>query len=425
MQNQAQEESAGSHTVATQLNYKIQSLAAPKYAFAKINPLSYPSANLVPAASTADFLFEIPVTVFNWSESYLTFDMVIPIQTGSQSTWLWADTIPFRQIDITDKNGAYLLTIPEVQNYIKTIGKLFTPYDEFRQGDPSNLFFPSDRLASNAATGNATVTANNGSPTNSYVEPQYVLNTLTNLGTLVTATTTFRCQIPLKRFKKTILAMNKDVVYSSILQMRLQAGPGRKSMWAGVAAGTDPGGAQGLTGDFNMNNLTLWLAKEVNEDIANATKALQQSDGGLKTLVDYPYMLRNSLQTQQQTTSARISGTNGRNLLGIVTTFYDATGENAGMRGAYDNFNVTTPAVLPVPNGPVKIQSYSSWLDGSRLQPTEINCGMTTATGISTMDDYRENKRHMANTCFIDAVDVIDSAKVTDFIHNHKVRGEW
>lgn len=392
-----------SHLVPEQLNYKFKNYAGPKYKFSRIVPLSGSQSVDIPVSSTAEVLMEIPTNVLNFEESVLFANIAIAAQGAGNHLWYHSDGMPIiSEVDLYTRSGIYLCQLPNFQNYMKIVRKIFTSKKEFDTNDSTTWLYNSNTPSNQAPA----ITPNNGPASNPYVESAYVVSD-SSLGQAANTQINLTLNMKLGAIKKTILALNKDIVFPDIIVFRLLFGPANKFAYfstsgadptAGVptaivpAAMVAPAPTNG-TAAVRVYNLTLFLATEKNEDLAQTVRAIVNSPSGMNILIDYPYSYKQGLSGTSQNISLRFNRGHGKNLLGIVTSPFNS---NETVNTAFDCFNVANAANAPNTAVGAKILNYYSQLDNVRLQDIQINCGNPQA------DDYRENKRFLQDNAYLD-----------------------
>jgi hypothetical protein len=409
-QMQDMPEVAVESVIPSQLNYKSKDYASPKYKFTRIVPLSGSQTVGIPLVSTFETLFEIPTNVFNFAQSFLFADGQIPPPpaVANQFLGLHSDGFPFLQeIDLYTRSGIYLCQLPYANKYCKIIRKMHTTMNEYLSNGEESYLFPSATTV-NFSPSQPPV---NGSAYMPILESGYVL-TSNMYGGITTNALNFQINIPLSAFKETIMACDKDLVFPDILVMRCLWGPGNQIGWQFTGANTPQNIPIPLTPAVAVNpapnigiqaitlyNLTLYLATERNEDLAQSVRAIVNSPSGLNVLIDYPYPYKNTLNGTSQSISLRLNRGHGVNLLEVVTSPF-ATGGTENE--AYSCFNITNAGTAPfVANGanpytaPALIQTYYSQLDNVRLQDITLNCNPQFG------DDWRENRKNVIGTPYL------------------------
>jgi hypothetical protein len=336
-----------SHLVPEQLNYHRKSYAGPKYKFSRIVPLSGNQQIDIPISSTAEVLMEIPTNVFNSAVSKLFADGAISAQGAGNHPWMHCDGMPLlSEVDLYTRSGVYLCQLPNFQNYMKVVRKLYTSKDELKSNDRSSFLFPAN-VMNNAVP---LITPSNGSGSVNYEENAYVISTA-GLGQAANTQINFTLEMKLGAIKKTIFALNKDIVFPDIIVFRLLFGPANKCVYTS-GSGNDPtAGTPALptaqafiapcpttgTGVIRLYNLTLFLATEKNEDLAQSVRALVNSANGLNLLIDFPYSYKQNLSGTSQSLSLRFNRGHGKNLLEVTSSAFNNT---ESLNTAYHNSNV-------------------------------------------------------------------------------------
>jgi hypothetical protein len=394
-----------SHLVPEQLNYSRKNYAGPKYKFSRIVPLSGSQQVDIPLSSTAEVLMEVPTNVFNNAESYLYADGAIPLQGVNEHIWMHCDGMPLiSEVDLYTRSGVYLCQLPNFQNYMKIVRKLYTTKDEMKSSDPSSFLYPSNVLG-NAAPG---ITPNNGPASNNYEESAYIISTAT-LGQAANTQLNFTLNMPLKAIKKTIFALNKDIVFPDIIVFRILFGPANKACYIATDGGNPAGSVPAApvaaicvapaptngTAVIRLYNLTLFLATEKNEDLAQSVRALVNSPAGLNLLVDFPYSYKQNLSGTSQSISLRFNRGHGKNLMAVISSPFNAT---ETLNTAFDCFNVANASSAAQTAVGAKVLNYYSQLDNVRLQDITLVCGN------ATQDDYREHRRILKNTPYLNSM---------------------
>lgn len=388
----SESESKEQYVVPEQLNYTRMNYAGPKYKYSRVVPLSGNQTVNIPNGSTAEVLIEIPTNVFNLSESYLYANVAIAAQPALH-TWFHVDGMPLiSEVDLYTRSGIYLCQLPNFQNYMKVVRKLHTNLREFKSNDSQSWLYPSGVSANQVPA----ITPSNGAAGFAIDENAYVQSTA-GIGLPVNSVVNLTLNMKLGAIKKTIFALNKNLVFPDIIVMRLLLGPGNRFAYAGVsgvdpaATPTDIAGANAVS----LSNLTLFLATEKNEDLAQAARIAVNSPGGMNILIDFPYTYKQNLGTAtSQSLSYRFNRGHGKNLLAIITSpFNNAETNNT----AYDNSNVVNVASADNTAVGSKVLNYYSQLDNVRLQDIQVNCGNLSA------DDYRENRKFCQDSPYMNA----------------------
>ncbi len=407
--------------IPVQLDFAKYEYAAPKYKYTKILPLTGTQTYSLPLASNTEVLFEIPSIVMNLSESYLYAQVAIPQQAVGNFSWIHSDGMPFiESIELTTRSGVILCQIPNFQKYCKVMRKLHTKKSEFESSDRQSWFYPYSNLP--AASSTATnITGNNGPSSNLYNEPQYMLHSIASAGAVGVGQLDLTMNFPLRAIKKSIFELNKNLVFPEIIVLKVTFGGANKIAYLGTSATVAATGAAALDGTLAavaptvfaagcfvvLANLTLYMAVERNETLAQVTRSMVNSASGLNILIDFPYCYKQAIAaSQNQNLSLRFSRSQGLSIQEIVAVPFNAT---ESLNTAYDHFNVAALDTAVDNNGVLiagaagtsgsatKLYSYTTQLDNVKLQDSEVYCGMVKG------DDYRENRKHFKDTCIINS----------------------
>ena len=261
------------------------------------------------------------------------------------------------------------------------------------------------------------ITPNNGPASQAYEEAAYIMSDaamgIAPTGNNATAQINLTMNMPLKAIKKTIFALDKDIVFPDIIVLRILFGPANKFAYFSTSALDPTAGAPAVlvpaaiyapapttgTAAVRIYNLTLLLATEKNEDLAQSVRALVNSPSGLNILIDFPYSYKQNLSGSNQNISLRFNRGHGKNLLSIITSPFNNT---ESLNTAYDCFNVlaassantgnTANNIFPIG---AKVLNYYTQLDNVRLQD------ITPTSGYQYGNDYRENRKFMIDTPYL------------------------
>lgn len=398
--------------IPEQLNYERLEYAAPKYKYSRLVPLSGGQTFPVPLSTSQEVLFEVPVNVANLSESILSANISISRQGDGRYAWWHTDGMPIiTNFEMYTRSGVELCKVPHFNKYMKIVRKIFTPLSEYKTNDPSTWMYPSKVEAGDVPA----ITPNNGQSGTSYDENAYVMSSVA-MGQGANTQINLVLNMKLGAIKRTIMELNKDIIFPDIVVFRFQFGPANQFAYSG-SSGTDPSAgvldlisaaflapAPAITAEVVIYNLEIQLAIEKNEDLAQVVRRLVNSDVGLNILVDYPHVAKQNLNAINQNISLRFNRGHGRNLLGVIVAPFNATEKNntaydcynvvnAGTSAAYTNGGATGGVAITA----AKVTEYKSSLDTIDLQGSTVKCGLFQA------GDYRENKRHLENSAYLDA----------------------
>lgn len=370
--------------VSKELDYKKVDYIHPTYHIEQIYPQSGITTQTMSSAGGQENIFEIPANVFNLSKSYITFTATIGASGGGIYNAIYRDVCSwFRQIQIYTRNSVMLMDLNELANYTKMVWKSDVNMLEFLELDTDvvGVDQPSTSGASamlqrsndTGALGAGTSmrpTITGGTIAQSASSIAYTENRYLTFGTVAVASV-INVSIPLRLFKNTICALDKDIYLGEVIQMRVVWNSiGKVYFTATNNAGVGTGAISAVQ-PIAISQLTLYVATEVNP-IITADLQKKVSDGGFQVLVPYIYPTKTALTGSTVNTTLRFSRANGKNLQKI---YYGVFRADETANYAYDNNNVPAAGVNP------KINYYYTALNGRRLQNYNMQC--------NAWDDYK------------------------------------
>ena len=253
-----------------QINYKhVAPAATPKYKYTKVTMANMTSSSFsITPAGTQEVLFKLPNTVFNLSESIISYQMVTATQGGGICSWMPEDTFELvSSVSLSSAQNADLCNLTNVNRFVKINRKINTKLADYITNDSTSALYPCNSLAGNGAavptsnvigtaiassanaggfaalnganatvvvTGTSSLGANpiaatgTGSTIN-FTEPRYLTSSALDAA-LVTSR-----YFPLSGLHDTIFSINKDLYFgpSSDMILRLNCGPG-----SGIVSGS-------------------------------------------------------------------------------------------------------------------------------------------------------------------------------------------
>ena len=168
-----------------------------------------------------------------------------------------------------------------------------------------------------------------------------------------------------------------------------------------------------FTGNVTIDNMTLYLAVEKNQEIINSLREKILSQEGFSVLIPYVHQYKNNLIGSSQTVSLRFNRGHGRRLVKIyhsvfnqneiVTTGAATTANNQFIfPTAYDNDNrnytltvVKATAANNINYNRSKVQIFYTMLDNERLQEFNMSC--------ANYDDYMQMRDKLKGSVLQDA----------------------
>ena len=370
--------------ITDQLQYKQKILSSPYYKYQKLPPQSAASVQ-ISATGGNDTVFECPVKVFNLSRSWLEFVLNPTAAPALNYNYMHLGVLsPWQQIQVISKTtGKILLDISNFQMFSKLMFQAEVTQEEFNNQDTgfdsnSIVSFLRPNLSPNLAAtptisftvkGQFGLRAADGSlPAVYFKEASYC-----ELGTVATATPIFTCKVPLGLIKESILEVDKDLFFNDVLQIRFVWGAHYKVGWMSTSA-TDPtNGATpvALAGPINVSSLSLYLAVEQNEAIANEIKNTVLTQG-LRIPIAYPTSIRNVITNNtQHTVTILMNQTHGTRLLKIYHTMLTLNGGSNPTEQYYTAYNISLASNVYA-NG----SYFYCQLDSNRIEDQNVNLSM-------------------------------------------------
>lgn len=356
--------------IAPELDYKKKNYSYPVYKHSRILPQAGTQTVAVSNSGGAESLFEIPTKVFNLSQSYLSF-IVNPGQLATKQNWMAADVFGYiRQIQLYTRGGLFLADIQNFDNYTKAVWKTDIKLEDFLTFDKTNSGgattaalvsgFGQGIRPNNAAAATGTFGAryNNTAASVSFLEPQYVYT-----GSAVnTANPFLSFKLNLDLIKNTIFSINKDLFFDEVVVMRvIWNGPGKYVWGADVGANPAANPVAFTTDGATINNLTLFVAIETNQDIVQQIMAKKNSGEGISLLVPYVYGNKIGLTGDSQSVSLKYSRAHGIKLLKI---YHQLNSQVENSNTAYDTSNIAD----------ARVSSFYTLLNNNRLQEFDVTC---------------------------------------------------
>lgn len=350
-------------------------------------------------------IFELSPKVFNYAHSILQWAST-PTK-GTHYNWMYADGIShIRQLQLYTRSGLFLVDLNDVGNYTnmtlrrETKAEEMLTYDKVAGG--SGYFeglAPCDSLdTANLRPGYAVATGS----TTSYLEPLYMV-----VGGDNTDTPVMNYQIPLSRFKNTLLAIDKNMYFGGeMLYLRIVWNNPSKIYFNTTANdGTRAGSAVG-TG-VAISNLMLYMAVEQNPVIEQELKAKVNSGEGFNLLVPYVYQNKQTIQGSTQTITVKYNRAHGSKLLKIYWAPFNPAETNFS---AYDHSNLTN-ANPPAQQG--KITNFYTLINNIRTSQFNYNC---------TGDDWMAQKLKLKGSCIFSSNEYyFNYVWVEDFTNNYSL----
>lgn len=390
------------------------------YRYRKLNQINGGSTlNL--STSTTLSQFNIPNSVYNFSRSYLQFDVSEVKQTTYSS--FYVDSAPLNSIRLQSSRGEILVDIQNSQVYSR-ISSLFKSVDNCKYGVSSaallqnatnqanlgNIAYTSRTTANlsvNLASDSQVVDDNAG--TSSTISALTTAQGFIKIQHLVTSALdtaqAFRYKIDLDSIcSGTIMGVDKDLFLNDNLLLTLYFQP--YNQW-GFKSAVDGATPLILTAAPVVTNFNLYLAEQMNVNLIENYRSAVNS--GVKMVV--PYVQANQLSTPAAagyvSMSSNLSSGMGLKLKRIITIPINSTNSLNKTSDVYNIGSVKWSQIQSSFNSR-PIQDQFLTIDDSTLY--NYHSSKLNDTLINSEDTYLEN-------CFF-LDDFSNSDSVSDYKHN-------
>lgn len=341
-------------------------------------------------------VFEMPPRVYNLSRSYLYYTVTpnAPGGGGGRMNYVFNDTCAeIRQVQVYTRNNLLLVDINNVNNYVQSVLRHETKFEDAVDNDTATdgqgywegLQIPSGVLvaAGTVAFANPLVPAVSATtPIPSIQTPSYYVaqNAPAN-----TATPVITRKFPLSIFRNTLLALDKDLYLGGeTFYIRFVFDVAAKVYGIGTSTVdlTTPAGLAATS--YNITNLTLFAAAEINSVIENKLKNKVMTEG-FKMAIPYVWSQKVPLPSQtSHTIMVRYNSGHGQKLLKIIWAPWNIV-ESA--LTAYDHVNL----------GGVVINNFYTTVNNVRTSQFNYNC--------ITGDDYMVKSKKLKGSCITNSQD--------------------
>jgi hypothetical protein len=290
------------------------------------------------SASTILSQFMIPNSVWNYSRSYLQFDLVDGKEGANLLSNFYNDAACIDSVRIQNSKGEILLDVQNVMVYSKIVSKFNYKTDEIAQGCLSattqansvgqanicNKGFSSTRTTANLAN-----TVNDSIVTDDVAGTTTVINSLTQnngvnriqhlISSGADSVSAFRVRIKLGDFLQgTLAGIDKSLYLNDNVMITIYWNPLSKFGFQALVDGTTPGA---LVGAPVISNYNLFMMEELNSQIVENYRSAVSSGSGIKMVV--PYVVSSQLSTSNSAgfynMSSNISSSMGLKLKRILT----------------------------------------------------------------------------------------------------------
>lgn len=364
------------------LDYKSVADHSPSYKLQKLKPMSGGDTATISTAGGQETMIEIAPRAVNWSQSKLTFDVLIP-EVNTKFTFGYADSFSeIRQIQLYTRGGMFLCDLDNLGNYTALL-KACTGVDDVLTRDKftvgatvaASTGLKEGMRASNilGLAGTAAATRYDNVASNvAYLEPQYTQSGVVGAGAQEGAIG-YRVSYPLGALKRTVFAYDKDLYINETLIMRIVWAPTTKfSFTADDAAKATPvASAVAAT----IKNISLFVCQEQNDEIVNQLKSAASRPGGMRYVIPYIHNYKSAPGGTSQNLSLRMTAGHGQRLLSVMSAPFSAT-ESKNTAFAHDNLA-----------GGKTVTSFYVHLNDRRLHDFNIDC--------TTYEDWMVLKDHL------------------------------
>jgi hypothetical protein len=379
--------------MAYQTNYKGANLICPKYRYVKfsLNNLSSTSVQWL-ATSSTNLEFKVPsCVVWNPSRSYITYQYSLPAVANNYG-FVYMNNLDFRTVFFGSQSGLPIVDVQFSDCMVNVLRPISTRFSEFITMDPLGVLSPCNELATQnllpySRDGLATGTETNA--TRNFQELQHL-----QIGTAVNTAISVNRYVPLSALACTFLAMDKDVVFSQDMLIRLSTNYLTRMYGYTTNPQQINGNYTAPNANINVSNIFLHLASEENLTIKNSLlNAL--SSGSIKVHTPYTYVTRFSEAggSSSFNQSLTITKAYGRYLKRFITIPYNA---QEFTNHAYNHANLNGSKVTQIQtliNGrPNTDQLVNCYNPNSSLLTWWVNAPSDIAM------DYRENSQFLQDT---------------------------
>jgi hypothetical protein len=394
----------GSSTVtADQINYQQKLFSHPSYVLDPQFPNTFGQPINLSTSSQIPVTINIPPEVFNLSQSYLQYTVVIP--QGQANTYTWYALQALREIShiqYYSSNNQWCVDIDQLQNYLDITLKKELSQDEFLSLDPMTGVSQSNSVVNvvpalrntNVLVANTPNLPANPSSLN-YLEPGYFQVASAISGAGVAGQVTYNVQFPLRLIKNSLFSVDKDLYFGATTYMRLYFGPMSKIAFSNTVNDSPSNGTKtsyvplaAATNTPSITGLQLMLARESNQDLR--TMIINKvSGGGLTYMIPYVQSFKNSNQGTSQNISIQLDQGNGRTLMKVYHAPYNSTEDLDTM---YDHANTANVAGANFGSSATnqKIFTYYTTLNSKRIQDLTLDC-----TNNGPFTDYMSHRRQL------------------------------
>jgi len=272
------------------LDYKKSMLSASEY---KMTRLVQNTGGQTVAINNAEYVseFELPAVALNMARSSLDYNFTIPTQGNGNSSLIFRNTLPIRRLELVSRGGTRVMDISNFAQFLHSTLKQETEIKQYQSSESD--------IELCVKTG---------------------LNDLTPLPASASGDNvpqTIEQQIRLGDIKNCVLSLDKTIMFNEVMNLRVTWAPFTEWGFTDTAANEID-----LNAGFNVENLRLHLAQEMNPDVIQGLQA-EVMGGGMSVLIPYTYSYKTNVPaSQQQTVSLRFNAGHGSRLEKLYHAVY-------------------------------------------------------------------------------------------------------
>jgi hypothetical protein len=323
------------------------------------------SSVTIPVSGTVESIFEIPIKAISLADTFIRGTLV----TTAEAAFLWTfeNVHPATELHLMTRSGQYLSSNYRLANYDVLTTPWQTELEDFMSNDAADRFYPSRDTGATANVGGRLTGTPQAVP---YTEMKYG-QVSASAGTLSIPFT-----MRLGRYRDTIFALKKTMMFGDVLLLRVVWGPWQKFSVKN-ASGTDPSAGTPAVpvNTVTVNNLAMFLAVET--DSAIVADLVAHTNSGYQMPIPFvnSYVVQGTGTSQSVT--VKITGAMGFLLKRII---YAPFNNPERLNTALDHDNRTG----------TKISSYQTQLDSIVQQQYMVDC--SSANGL--YEDWNLHRKY-------------------------------
>jgi hypothetical protein len=251
------------------INYDTKQSENSSYGWTKIVPLS---GNQTVSAGN-EVQFELPVQAWNLAKSYFSATLKVDAQGENKASWIHRGLAYWSSAQLFTRSGTYLLNLQEkCTDYSRVVISADSTIDELEHGDKSGpLYVEGDSKSLIGGSGAG------GSTAAPYRQQSYLTTTGLNTATVI------QIKFPMKALKRTIMALDKSILFRETLVLRLKMAPiGDIGYQNGNATNPDAATIADLSG-ATFEDVAFYAAQEKSASVVEALNAATGSPQGMSS----------------------------------------------------------------------------------------------------------------------------------------------